>query len=419
MIYLYIFINIIYILFSFQFFGFIINPISVYSFIWVIVTTLYNAKLIYYYDLTMFTWLIIIIFQSVYIIGCILGSGLIKKNNRNFKISYTDEKKLRVTIIILTLIASISFLESIYSAINYVGFLGLFSSSSLLYRATKSGEITGGTAYLGEFIYIALIFSAIYIKKYTFRWFLYIPIIILALGSLISGGRTAFIIAPFLMIFTMLLWSKKKREKNMFDSQKNKKFFLIIGILIFVILFFSVTFNRSQGLTPNQYTSDFMIKLMNISPASYKIYHYLVSPIGVLNEFLKNPEFDFGRGTFRPLISILNKKLGFNIKFDNRQKFYYFPVSSNVGTYIRGLLKDFKILLSLVITLLYGGIFSYNYIKSKVTKRYINILWSSTLAYVAFMSFFVWWFRRNEIWVILIFGSIFSIILDQKIKIKK
>ena len=48
------------------------NPISTYSAIWVLVA-LYELKLVHYYDLTMYTWLIIILFQLLYNIMCFLG----------------------------------------------------------------------------------------------------------------------------------------------------------------------------------------------------------------------------------------------------------------------------------------------------------------------------------------------------------
>ena len=44
--------------------------------------------------------------------------------------------------------------------------------------------------------------------------------------------------------------------------------------------------------------SPLMIKLMDISPSIYKNYVYITSPLGVLNEFLKDPTFNFGGHTF-------------------------------------------------------------------------------------------------------------------------
>jgi len=412
MLIIYLILNILLLLFSLLLYRTYVNPISIYSVIWTIAVTLYEIKLIYYYDLKAQTWLVIIGFQLLYIFGCIfsfiflnIGSRSRKINNININ---EEKKQLKKLILILTFIGSISHFYGLYEAINLVGF-DLLNSTYQLYAARLNGEISQGIPYLGVLNYVSLIFSGVYIKKFGFEKFIFLPIIIIAISSLKSGGRTEFIIGSLLIIFPVLFLN----HDNSIKFKKNKRN-LIIGISIFILLFLIVTVNRSAHIEIDKYTSPFLGYLMKISPAFHKIYHYFASPIGVLNEYLKNPDYNFSKNTFKTLYNFINK-FGFKIKVNTYQDPYWIPLKANAGTYIRALIQDFKFLLSGVVAFLLGLVFSYNYIYLKLTSSYLNVVWSTVFGYIVFMSFFNWGFKSSTFWIILFVGTIISLFFDKKI----
>ena len=101
MVYVYLILNILYIMFSIKFYKNKINPISIYSVVWTFMTILYELKLVYYYDLTLLTWLIIIVFQIAYNFGCIVGKtmsiytkGYNIKSHNNIIITNVKQKKI-------------------------------------------------------------------------------------------------------------------------------------------------------------------------------------------------------------------------------------------------------------------------------------------------------------------------------------
>ena len=404
-----------------KFYKFWINPITVYSLPWLIMTILYELKLVYYYDLTIITWIVIIIFQFIYNLGCVFPKILAtithnKQLKKQIKSSFREEKKLKMMIIILSALTLVSSLVNYLSVAKRYG-PNLLLYVSQLYSARLEGDITTVIPYLGALVYPAIIYSGFYVKEYGFKTFIILPIVSWLLDSLTGGGRLGIFTGMFLFLVPLLL--KKEREAEQLIKKRklaNFKDVIIIFVLLAIIayIFWFITKVRSLGISYNSYMSPTMIKLVNYEPAIYKIYTYIASPLGVLNEFLKSPDFKFGGHTFLTVYSLLNK-LGINVEFSKYQKFYYVPISCNVGTYIRELIEDFTIFPALIVTFITGLIYSYNYLRFMHSESYINLIWTSILTYIVFFSFFMWQFRSSSMWISTIVGVISAVILTSKI----
>lgn len=401
------------ILFSLVLFKKVINPISLYSLIWAGIAVLYEAKLVYYYDLTAYTWLITIIFQIAYNIGCILG----KTSSRGYitinpykNLAYSDEPALKKVIIVLSIVASISIITDFLIAVKEFG-LNLFLYTNQLYRARLTGTIKGGIPYLGTFVFPALIFSGVYYRKYGFRNIILLPIILLIPRGLKTGGRLDFFTGAILYLVPIIV-CKTKNNKRTRIIDKIKTVAAVAAIIIILAI---ITNNRSTWIRYNSYMSPFMVGLVNYNPAIYNVYTYLASPLGVLNEFLKEPTFNFGGHTFLTLYNFLNR-IGFAIPVNKYQKFYFVPVECNVGTYIRELIEDFSIPIAIVVTLIWGFVFSYNFNRFFKSRSYVSLVWMSTFSFAVIFSFFVWSFRSSDIWLTLFVGSLAGYYLDNKKK---
>lgn len=415
MLSIFIFLNMLYMIISFKMYKKYLNPISLYSIVWTSVLFLYELKLVYYYDLTTYTWFIVIIFQFVYNIGCIIGKTLIVNKgttSAHLNITPNMEKNLMRAIIILTTIASIGIISNVIIGIKQYGF-NLLKFTNQLYAARLSGDIDSGIPYLSSFIYPALILEGFYISKFKFKKILIVPVMLLMFNAMKSGGRLDIIQGLFFVIVPIYLNKVKKDRKKYTKVTKKNKFWTAITIAVFVVIFVMITVNRSSWITINSYMSPLMIKMVEIEPAIYKTYVYLTTPIGVLNEFLKDPTFNFGGHTFLTVYNFLNK-FGFEITTAQYQHFYQVPITSNVGSYIRELIEDFGVPLAIMVTFLTGTIYSYSYRKYSSRHSYLSLIWTTAYSFIVIFSFFTWQFRMSTTWILLIVGTVVAYNLDGK-----
>ncbi|MDQ0232755.1 oligosaccharide repeat unit polymerase [Metabacillus malikii] len=369
----------------------------------------------------MYTWLIIIIFQIVYNIGCVLGkkqyrNNRFNKQDSNIAAKGSSERDLRIAIIILSLLTSISTISNILIAVRSYGF-NLLEYTNQIYVDRLAGDIDTGIPYLGSFVYPALIYAGFYFEKFGFKKIILLPVLLLALGGLKTGGRLGILIGAFLLLVPIILQRGRviKEKVRKVKGRKGKNIKILISSSILIALFITITNNRASWETYNPYMSPLMVKVLEYNPAIYQIYTYITLPLGVLNEFLKDPTLNFGGHTFLTIYNLLNR-LGADISVNQYQTFYNVPLPSNVGTYIRELIEDFSIPLALMVTLITGLILSYNYSKFRNDGLYMNLIWASTFAFVIFFSFFMWQFRSSTIWITIVVGSISGYILDQRHK---
>ncbi|MGB4437971.1 MAG: O-antigen polymerase [Sedimentibacter sp.] len=416
MIFVYILLNLVLYHFSKVVFKEKINPISIYSSVWVLMLIAFELKLIKYYDLTFTTWSVLISFQLAYSIGCIAGHTNLKKNRYtiNRKIDNNDyagviskkiEKRLELIILVLSAISALAIIPNLISLINRYG-INIFEVTNKIY----SDRLTGNQGielipYIGTIIHMAVILSGIYISRYGVKLFLAIPILLMIINVLPSGGRSDFVLGFLYIAFPILISVKK----IIFTGKQ--KFRLLILILSFVTVFSIITSNRSAWITINPYMSSLMVRLVNVNPAVYKMYAYFSSPIGVLNAYLKDPAYNFGINSFGAFISVLNK-LGANLDYQRYQDAYNIPIATNVGTYIRELIQDFTLVGGIIVIMLFGYVFARCYSNMKRKNTFTSSIYVDLFCVIIFMSFFVWFYRETVFWIITVIGIPIGLHLD-------
>src|SRR5699024_66576 len=156
-----------------------LNPVTIYCFIWCTVVTLYELKLVNYFELTLKTWIIIFLFQLFYILGCFIAKDLVLKNrvslnNDKTNIIY-DKKMLLKTIYFLTIISSVAILPNLFFTFKRYG-LNLLNQTNQLYADRLTGQNSITIPYLTAFIEPALILIGFYFSKYNFKMTLTFPI---------------------------------------------------------------------------------------------------------------------------------------------------------------------------------------------------------------------------------------------------
>jgi hypothetical protein len=422
MVIIYILFNLLLYYFSVGIFKRKLNPISIYSAIWVLVLCAYELKFIYYYDLSFVTWFVIISFQLAYSIGCILGQADINKRRNNIAkykkyqkinqdIFYNKEvsKKLKKIILFLSAISAIAIIPNFFMIVNNYGVNVIQYTNEIYHDRLLGNRNFELIPYIGTLTHIAVILSGIYINRYGFKTFILIPIILLILNMIPTGGRSDFILGTLYIIFPILMGGRR------FNISKKQIFGLFVILVSIATIFTKITISRSAWVTPTPYMSPLMVKLVQINPAIYKIYEYFTVPPGVLNAYLKEPEINFGMNSFSVFISFLNK-LGANLEYQRYQDAYYIPIYTNVGTYIREIMQDFSYLGGITVIIIFGFIFGKAFSTLKREGTFLSEIYVTLFSVVFFMSFFVWFYRETVFWVTTIVGIPIGLYLDKYYK---
>lgn len=389
-----------------------INPITIYCAVWECAVVLHQSALIDFYDLSFFTWIVIIGGEFLFAMGCFIGAHL---KGRSFCIEYNEselKKQLSKYIAITAILSGVAIVGNYLALVAYYG-------TDLLAQITQiySDRVHGGTEietipYLGSFIYIAVALLGIYLKKYGFSLLL-IPVVIFAyMKALISGGRAGLVF--IVLIFVFAYWttmSNRKIEKRSKQKKLKRNIMLFTGAGIMVAMIVVLTIGRSAGIVPTYATERYRM-LFGSNPVPYKLVEYVAAPIGALNEYLKDCDFSFGVNTFKTIYNVL-EKLGLMERINQYQSFYNTPISCNVATWLRELIQDFSVG-ALIAVPFFGGVNGYIYRKVKVSSGIRNITVLSILMMVVALSFFDWKIRSADVWIAILFGYIIGRIIDKK-----
>lgn len=420
MAYLYLLFNIICIYFGIRLYNTWFNPISIYALVWGFSVGLHESNLILYYDLSSFCWFIIIISQLMFTIGCYFGKRIKHKNEI---IIYNNELlkiELKKGILFTTFIAAVAIVGNFITAINIYG-SNLFDNLTDIYadRVYQTRDIES-IPYLGAFIFILMPLSGVYLKKYGFSLLLIPSLVLALLSALSSGGRAGIVFDIILFGSAYYLVDSSNtftvvKEKATKLSGYKRKVILLLSIITLLIMVVLLTNRRGSGVAPT-YASDTFKLLFGNNIIIYKFVEYFASPVGVLNEYLKTNEFHFAHNSLLPILNILNR-LGLIDRVDQYQKFFYTPIYSNVGTWLRELIEDFTIYGELIAVIFLSLITSFLYKRSTDSFCVRRIVVVSVLLLVLTLSFFDWRLRTSNMWIALFFGSIIGKRIDDKSKV--
>ena len=398
------------------------NPVSLYSLVWEIAVGLHESKLITFYELSGYTWFIIFLMQTLFVVSCFAGihSKLVIGNFRPTSSNEVDNKELKKQIkkyiIITTSVASIAIFTSLYGTISRFG-TQLLSNLTSIYAARVYNQETAKTIpYIGSFLYIALPLCGIYLKRFGFSFLAVPPFVLAFLDALNSGGRAG-------IVFSMILFASAYYITDMNASTgkkpiaKRRKVFMYIGVAIFAVMIIVISIQRNAGQNLTYATPAFE-KIFGNNLLVYKTMTYIAGPIGVLNEYLKTSELHFGQNTFLTVFNLLNK-LGIGERVEQYQEWFYTPLPCNVGTFIRELIEDFTVVGAAISVLIFGYATSRSYMNAK--KDYntrSKVMWA-ILSLVLLLSFFDWKLRSSNIWIALLFGFIICSQIDRKARINR
>ena len=374
----------------------IVNPVTLYVVPWLLSVSLYEMKLIKYYTLSLTTWLIIILFQGLFFACCFVFKEKKEAKVRDYCHSL-DSRTVFWTIMALTAFSALAIMPNFIFFLHRYG-ITFMSKFSEVYNDRLNGNAPFSIPYIGVFIYLCVVLTGIYYKKYGFNFYLFIPLGLAVIDSIQGGGRSGLVL--IFLLFVVPYLSVQKDTKKV---KKNKNWIWIAAFLVLVVAVFVLVTRERSWIDENhedyRYMSDTMKSLIKISPSIYKNYAYFSSPIGVLNAYLENPDFTFGKNSLSFFISFLNK-FGADLPYARYQDYYYVPIHTNVGTYIREIIQDYYYFAPLVL-IAFTLLFSKAYALLRRGNPFGEILFS-IMGVSVVMSFFVCYYRESVFWIMLI-----------------
>lgn len=401
----YCILSVIFVLISIKYYSVFLNPISIYSIVWIFAILIHQSGLIYYNELLPRTWIFITI---SYIFFC--GFSLLHKPNSFPEMTSVkdDRNIIKKYLIITLLIASLGILSSIVNIISIYGTNLLYNLTNIYAARVYDNVDFQVIPYVGSFIYIALPLAGIYVRRFGVSIWIMYAFVLIALNSLTSGARAGIVFSLLLFVYGFTLSGNKSKVRV---KTKSNKIGLYIGSLILVAFFVIVSQSRAAG---NQlpYATDVFYKYFGDNALLYKLFAYVANPVGVLNEYLKECDFYFGKNTFLPLYNII-AKFGIIDRIDQYQSWYSVPADCNVGTWLRELIEDFTWAGAIIAVSIFSYITSKVYIKSIKLNQTSSIIISSILLMMVTLSFFDWKLRTSGLWIALIFGSVIGNKIDR------
>ena len=400
--------------FSKNVYGKTINPISIYSCVWGIDVLFYYSGLIEFYALSYKTIAVLYISHFSFLFGAMLGKicSRIKIKNKLIK---RDDRKRRMALRSMTMLfCGISLIDLLPKFISYLSAYGMsfLQNTSTIYLTELYAEETDVLSF-SAFLFVAVTFAGIYVSKYGAEKMVLIPVVLAFAQQLITGSRGGFICTILLFIapFTLI---QNNTSINLPIKNKKMMFVIMFSAIIMLTLITNARLSTSKYL----YASEVLLNIPVFGGIIYTLIRYYSSGLGCLNCYLNNPIImGYPKLLLRIPIIVMNKLGITHLDTSYHGITYNTPLSSNVLTLIGELFYDVGYWSFLVLIIL-SFFFSFTYIKVKKNESTFMITIYTVFFVIFGLSFFVYFGRSANVWYVLVFGGIASLVIDYKIKIR-
>ena len=217
-----------------------------------------------------------------------------------------------------------------------------------------------------------------------------IPFLLGALIGLILAGIKSYLI--FSLVISLFVWSAARPGKI------RLKYFAIIAL--FVIGFMALYEHYIDIFVVKQFQGSKFPELLSFLERPYL---YIVGAWPAMSAIIQNPpgQSHWAYLSLNFLWKILGASLGLIPEVPNYEPFVYIGASIfNVYSLIGGLYWDYGPFGSVIGCFLLGAISTYFYIKARRSHNWVMYLGSAVFDYGLFLSFFVYYYRFNLIFLL-------------------
>lgn len=391
------------------------NPISVYSFAWFFVLSLYELKLMSYISLSSLTWFTIIIAFLAFSLGSltiVVSYKYYKPKNfyannskTNDAIFEDDGKIIKNAIILFSIIGFLAAIQHWYILFQKYGSLAeILFNANKIYRLRTEGKLDEVWGYIFIVPYAGIFLSGLFVAfKSKLTYVAILPFFAIVLKELANISRAGMLIAFFLFISAFFLYRNRMNSSQKKISLKSKLKILFSVIVVAFLIFAAATIVKtSRGAFESFSASSSTLKKYKegiiFTPS---VYLYFSSHVGVLSKYIDD-DFEsktgFGEFTFQPIYNFLSKfELVKHPPF--YEKGYFIPMWTNTGTYLRYIHADFGEVGILIFPYFLGFITTFYWFRYYKTQKLIYLVFLSYL-FVLIMYSFVTIISRTATWLL-------------------
>lgn len=379
-----------------------INHLSLYAFSWTVMLVLYQWKLLPYYNLSLETWMVIIVGYLSFLLGIILifaARNLFDKDNNIFfrqgqnqlNIFADEGKILKYSILIMGVIGFVFAIQHWLVLIKMFGSIpAVLINANIAYRLRVKGEIKGVIPYFYIFSYASVFLAGIYTAyKGKLSLITILPFFGVIVEELANVARSGILLAAIEFFAAYIL------TRNIMAGNSKKvlhgKFNIILSLVVLIsLIILSASLVKTIRGTYESFSGESkqLKSLKTTAIISPSIYMYLSSDVGVLNKYLQynNENAMFGENTFLVFYSILSK-FGAVERPSDYQTGYFIPFWSNNGTYLRELQADFGFAGIIFGPFLIGLLTTYFWFRFYETKEVISLVFLNFFYLIVGFSF--------------------------------
>ncbi len=409
-IFLIIFCSIIFIVFSKRIYSHLLNPISIYTFIWMMMLILFEMKLIVYYPLSFYTWTVVIGAYLSFFLGCLviyiwqyrfnMISDEFSRNSTIDVIFADDGKLIRNLIIVFSIIGLVGALQHWYVLIKIFGsVVKVLINAVKVYNMRQANEIKGVVPYLWLFSFFATFLAGVYSAyRGKISFIVILPIFGVILKDMAKVARNGILLGLFEFFFSYFFFSFFLKHNRGSTVKRKGKIIGIVVVIALMVTAVSIVKLFRQSTEEYGKTDTKLAQFQGDLFISPQIYFYASSQVGVLNKFLQEDRehLPFGASTFSSVYNLLSLT-GLIDKNDIRPKAYYIPEWSNTATYLRDIYNDFGISGILIVPFLLGVFVTYFWYKFMLSGKIKYLLLLTQLSMVIGMSFFVFALSMTQV----------------------
>ncbi len=411
-------------------FGRFVNPVGLYAVVWTISLALFEVRLIRYYDLEPETWLVIYGAWCAYTLGAVsvvaarFAAGkpteLVPRQSPQTVLSIGDHelKLLEWLLWILNVIAILVVLQHWGVAVRKYGSISnVILLGNLVYSERVSEGLPGTVPYLDAFAMVGAILGGVYtgLSK-RFKLATIIPLLALICIDVLNMGRLKILFGGVLF-FGAYGIARQSGASSITGRGGGLIRRLAPVVVVIALVVGGAEFVRSVrgAIESLPAATTTLQKMRGSSIITPSIYLYLSVDHGVLNQYLRRDEehTPWGSNTFAPVYRVLGK-FGFDTNVPVYQRFYFTPVGSNTGTYLRELHADFGLAGVFLAPYLLGCAITALWYRVVRSGSYSDIVLFVHVLLAVMLSFFIVVTRAGDWWISLFLGLVIAHWFDRR-----
>lgn len=395
------------------------NPIAVYAMVWIVTILLHSAGGVAYDPVSDQTYFVVLGFSFILFLGALVGvrgRSRVQPSQLEWQVHIhgrQHQQRLWRAILVCAIISSLAIVPNFLFSLATYGWTGLFNDSYQVYLDREAG--LGGAAPLSTllppFAYIGCVLAGVYFRRHGARLLLVFPIGLALLHALSFGGRNSLLIPAICLLAPNLVIPRELRRAGVGRAWV----WLLAGAAVALFSFINASAERATVV--GAYAADWLMSMTEQFDGVYKAYVYLTAPLSVLDQYLSEPFELFGVNTFFPLFSVL-ERLGVDVPVWRTLPSYQVPVQANVGTYLMELLIDFGMFGAIVVVALIGFAVGRCWRTLRERDSTPVGVGLTVLTLLLALSFFMWYGRTPNIWVLLLGGLIIGSWIDRATGVK-